>query len=73
MYGTAIGTAIAADGDTQYIDSMASAMCADKRPTWECFDADIGYRVCDHTQHKQVTMESPKAPKLLSFRLFSGT
>ena len=36
MYGTAIGTAIASNGDRQYIDNMAVTKCVDKRPTWEC-------------------------------------
>ena len=36
---------------------MAVTMCANKRPTWECYDADARHKVCDHTQHKRVTME----------------
>ena len=57
MYSAAISTAIASNGDMQYIDNMAVTICADKRPTWECSDADVRHKVCDHTQHKQVTME----------------
>ena len=36
MYGVAIGTAIASDGDKHYIDNMAVTTCADKRPIQEC-------------------------------------
>ena len=52
MYGAAIGTAIASNGDKQYIDKMALTKCANKRPTRECSYSDIRRKVCDHTQHK---------------------
>ena len=57
MYGAAIGTAIASNGDKQYIDNMAVTKCAAKRPTQECSYANVCHNVCDHTQHKQVIME----------------
>ena len=57
MYGAAIDTAIASDGDTQYIDNMAVTKCAYRRPTHECSDADIRHKVCDKVQHKRVAAE----------------
>ena len=50
MYGAAIGTAVASDGDTQFIGSMAVTKCADQRATHECLDADIRHK-------KQVDLE----------------
>ena len=55
--GEMYGAAIASDGDTQYIDNMAVTKCAHRRPTHECFDADIRHKVCDQVQHKCVTAQ----------------
>ena len=52
-----LGTAIASNGDKQYIHNMAVTKCADKRPTRECSYSDVRHKVCDHTQHKRVIME----------------
>ena len=52
MYAAAIGTAIASNGNKQYIDNMAVTKCADKRPMRECSYSDVHHKVCDHTQHK---------------------
>ena len=52
MYGTAIGTAIASNGDKQCIDNMAVTKFADKQPTRECSFSDVRHKVCGHTQHK---------------------
>ena len=52
MYGAAMRTAIASNGDKQYIDNMAVTKCADKRPTQECSYSNVRHKVCDHTQHK---------------------
>ena len=49
MHGAAISTAIASDGDTLYIDNMASTICVDKQPTRECSYADVRHKVCPHT------------------------
>ena len=57
MYGAAIGIAVASDRDKQYIDRMAVTKCADKRPTRECLGADVRHKVCNHTEHKRVTVE----------------
>ena len=57
MYGMAIGTAIASNGDKQYIDKMAVTNCGDKRPTRECSYSHVRHKVCDHTQHKRAIME----------------
>ena len=57
MYGAAIGTAIASNGDKQYIDNMAMTKCANKQPTWECSYSDVRHKLCDHTQHKRVIVE----------------
>ena len=57
MYRAAIGTAIASNGDKQYIDNMAVTKCADKRPTHKCSHFDVRHKVCDHTQHERVIME----------------
>ena len=51
-YSTAIGTAIASNGDEQYSDNMAMTKCADERPTRECSYSGVRYKVCDYTQHK---------------------
>ena len=47
MYRASIGTAIASDGDTQYIDNMAFTKCAHQRRTHECSNPDIRHKVCD--------------------------
>ena len=57
MYGGAVGAAIASNVDTHYIDNMAVTQCAHRRPTHECFDADIRHKVCDQMQHKRVAAE----------------
>ena len=57
IYSMAIGTAMAFNGDKQYIENMAVTKCADKQPTRECSYSDVRHKVCDHTQHEQVIME----------------
>ena len=64
MYGAAIGAAIASDIDTQYIDNMAVTKYAHRRPTHECFDADIRHKVCDQVQHKRVAAEGIASHRL---------
>ena len=58
MYGATIGTDMASDSDTQYIDNMAIAKCAHRRPTHNCSDADIHHKVCDQVQHKNVATQT---------------